>query len=120
MARVKPSRVNPATPFELSYRMPAEWDPHVATWLAWPHEKTDWPGKFAPIPWVYADIVRHLSQVERVRILVEHAPDERAARRILRKPGANLDAVEFFSVPTNRGWIRDFGPIFLKSEKGGT
>ena len=57
--------------------MPAEWETHAATWLAWPHEKTDWPGKFAPIPWVYADIVRHLSQVERVRILVESA-DSRA------------------------------------------
>ena len=59
--------------------MPAEWEPHAATWLAWPHEKTDWPGKFAPIPWVYAEIVRHLSQVERVRILVEDAGD--GARR---------------------------------------
>jgi len=67
MARVKP------TPLGLGYRMPAEWEPHAATWLAWPHEKTDWPGKFAPIPWVYADIVRRLSQVERVRILVANA-----------------------------------------------
>src|ERR1700680_991189 len=56
-------------PVALGYRMPAEWEPHAATWLAWPHEKTDWPGKFVPIPWVYADIVRHLSQVGRVRVL---------------------------------------------------
>jgi agmatine deiminase len=100
--------------------MPAEWEPHSATWLAWPHEKTDWPGKFAPIPWVYADIVRHLAQVERVRILVEDATMERAARRNLKSGGANLSAVDFFRVPTNRGWIRDFGPIFVRSSKAET
>ena len=98
--------------------MPAEWEPHSATWLAWPHEKTDWPGKFAPIPWVYADIVRHLSQVERVRILVADAAAERTVRGMLKKAGANLPAVDFFHVLTNRGWIRDFGPIFVRGKKG--
>ncbi len=97
--------------------MPAEWEPHAATWLAWPHEKTDWPGKFAPIPWVYADIVRRLSQVERVRILVENSAMERAVIHILKSAGAKLAAVEFFRVPTNRGWIRDFGPIFVRNGK---
>ena len=100
--------------------MPAEWDSHAATWLAWPHEKTDWPGKFAPIPWVYADIVRHLSQAERVRILVKDATMERAALRALKSAGAYLSAVDFFHVPTNRGWIRDFGPIFVTNGKGET
>ena len=109
-----------ATPFSLGYRMPAEWEPHTATWLAWPHEKTDWPGKFAPIPWVYADIVRHLSQVERVRILVKDAAMERAALRTLKSAGAYLSAVDFFQVPTNRGWIRDFGPIFVRNGNGET
>ena len=109
-----------ATPASLGYRMPAEWEPHSATWLAWPHEKTDWPGKFAPIPWVYADIVRHLSQVERVRILVEDVTMERAALRNLKSAGANLSAIDFFRVPTNRGWIRDFGPIFVRNGKGET
>jgi agmatine deiminase len=109
--------VEPA-PVNLGYRMPAEWEPHAATWLAWPHEKTDWPGKFAPIPWVYADIVRHMSQVERVRILVAAAGAERVVRGMLKKAGANLSAVDFFHVPTNRGWIRDFGPIFVRNEKG--
>lgn len=98
--------------------MPAEWEPHEATWLAWPHEKTDWPGKFAPIPWVYGEIVRRLARVERVRILVNDSEAERAARRILRKCVANLAAVEFFRAPTNRSWTRDFGPIFVKSDKG--
>ena len=98
--------------------MPAEWAPHAATWLGWPHEKTDWPGKFAPIPWVYGDIVRRLAQVERVRILVEDAAAEGAARRVLGKCQANLDAVDFFRVPTNRGWTRDFGPVFVKNDTG--
>jgi agmatine deiminase len=104
----------------LGFRMPAEWETHAATWLSWPHEKTDWPGKFAPIPWVYADIVRHLSQVERVRILVESPAMQRSVSRILKQAGANLSAVDFFPVPTNRGWIRDFGPIFVRNAKGGT
>ena len=94
--------------------MPAEWEPHEATWLAWPHERTDWPGKFAPIPWIYADIVRHLAQVERVRILVAGRDEREQARRILARSGADLAAVDFFIVPTNRGWTRDFGPIFVK------
>ncbi|HVA95737.1 MAG TPA: agmatine deiminase family protein [Candidatus Dormibacteraeota bacterium] len=118
MARVKSSRAKLSTPYDLGFRMPAEWESHTATWLCWPHEKTDWPGKFAPIPWVYADIVRHLSQVERVRILVESPVAERSVRRILKQAGANLSAVDFFSVPTNRGWIRDFGPIFVRNRKG--
>lgn len=118
MARVKPARVKTTSPFKPGYRMPAEWEPHAATWMAWPHERTDWPGKFAPIPWVYADIVRHLAKVERVRILVENAHAERAARTVLRKAGADLAAVDFFQLPTNRGWIRDFGPIFVKNQAG--
>ena len=103
------------SPAQPAYRMPAEWEPHEATWLAWPHERTDWPGKFAPIPWVYADIVRHLARVERVRILVQDRDEERAARRILQKSDAELSAVEFFIAPTNRGWTRDFGAIFVRN-----
>src|ERR1700686_232125 len=96
-----------ATPHALGYRMPAEGEPHAATWLAWPHERTDWPGKFAPIPWVYAEVVRHLARVERVRILVQDREEKKKARRILAASGADLAAVDFFVVPTNRGWTRD-------------
>ncbi len=102
----------------MGYRMPAEWEPHEATWLAWPHERTDWPGKFAPIPWVYADIVSRLARVERVRILIGSRQEEQSARRMLEKTGVELGAVEFFRVPTNRGWTRDFGPIFIKQSDG--
>ncbi len=94
-----------------AFRMPAEWEPHEATWLAWPHELTDWPGKFAPIPWAFAEIVRHLARVERVFLLVESRDAEERAKAILQKAGAELDAIEFFYVPTDRGWMRDSGPI---------
>jgi agmatine deiminase len=103
-------------PPEIIYRMPAEWEPHEATWLGWPHELTDWPGKFAPIPWAFAEIVRHLARVERVFLLVENRDAESRVKTILRKSGANVDAVTFFRVPTDRGWMRDSGPISVSSE----
>jgi len=98
--------------------MPAEWEPHEATWLGWPHELTDWPGKFAPIPWAFAEIVRHLSQVERVHLLVENAASEKRVRAILKKSGANLSSVDFLRIPTDRGWMRDSGPICVKNAQG--
>jgi agmatine deiminase len=102
-----------------TYRMPAEWEPHQATWLGWPHELTDWPGKFAPIPWAFAEIVRHLSRVERVNLLVENRAAESRVKSILRKSGATLDAITFFHVPTDRGWMRDSGPIAVAGESAG-
>jgi agmatine deiminase len=98
--------------------MPAEWEPHSATWLAWPHETTDWPGKFEPIPWVYGNIVKHLSRVEIVRILVQSHQAESEARHVLRCCGVGLDRVEFFHFPTDRSWCRDFCPIFVRDGAG--
>jgi agmatine deiminase len=109
----------PVTPRKLGFRMPAEWEPHAATWIAWPHEHSDWPGKFAPIPWLYGEIVRWLASVERVRILVADADAEQRVGRILRKCHADLNAVEFFRHPTNRSWTRDFCPLFVKKESSG-
>ncbi len=97
--------------------MPAEWAPHEATWIAWPHNRDDWPGRFAPIPWVYAEIVRKLSRAEKVRILVNGAAQERQARRMLLKVGAALDSVEFFDCRTDRVWTRDFAPLFVRHRK---
>src|ERR1700745_603044 len=90
-------------PAELGYRMPAEWEKHEATWLGWPPELTAWPGEVAPIRWAFAEIVRVLSQVERVFVLVENREAERRVRGILKKAGAKLVAVEFFRVPTDPG-----------------
>ena len=98
--------------------MPAEWEPHEATWLAWPHEKSDWPGKFAPIPWLYGEIVRHLSRVERVRVIVENGDAEQSVRKVLKKSHANMAAVEFLHHPTNRSWTRDYCPLFVKNLRG--
>jgi agmatine deiminase len=98
--------------------MPAEWEPHEATWIAWPHNRDDWPGKFAPIPWIYTEIVRHLHRSERVRILVNDSATRRRAEGKLRRAGVDLGRVEFFAVPTNRGWTRDFGPMFVASPNG--
>ena len=105
-------------PADLAYRMPAEWEPHEGTWLGWPHEVTDWPGKFATIPWAFAEIVRLLSEVERVFLLVENRVAEARVRAILKKSGANLAGVKFLHVPTDRGWMRDSGPICVRNEKG--
>ncbi len=105
-------------PHTLGFRMPAEWERHEATWLGWPHELTDWPGKFAPIPWAFAEIVRHLSKVEHVYLLVKNRESESRVRTILKKSGANLDAVDFFRVSTDRGWMRDSGPICVRTDGG--
>ncbi len=105
-------------PQELGYRMPAEWDRHEATWLAWPHNPDDWPGKFQPIPWVYAEIVRLLSVREQVHILVDDAAAQRRVSGILERAGANLDQVRFHVWPTDRVWTRDSGPIFVRNAEG--
>ncbi len=107
-----------STPFEQGFWMPAEWEHHEATWLAWPHELSDWPGKFGAIPWAFAEIVRHLSHAERVYLLVQNAQAESRVRAMLKDSGTNLQNVDFFRVPTNRGWMRDSGPICVKSSSG--
>src|SRR6266699_2206982 len=99
--------------------MPAEWEPHAATWIGWPHNVTDWPGKFPPIPWVYGEIVRTLAPGEVVRILVNSALQQTQASRILKKVGVDLARVDFLRFPTNRGWTRDFGPIFVRRSADG-
>ncbi|MYC82987.1 MAG: agmatine deiminase family protein [Acidobacteria bacterium] len=93
------------------YRMPAEWEPHEATWIAWPHYRADWPGKFAPIPWVFGEVVRHLHRHERVRILVENGRLEHRARRLLSQAGVSWASVEIHGGATTRGGRRDSGRI---------
>ena len=110
--------------------MPAEWEPHEATWIAWPHNRTDWPGRFEPIPWVYTEIVRHLARVERVNILVQDEAAEAKVRELLVRahvllekaaaPGKAPGAVRFHHIPSNRGWTRDSGPIFVRRDSRAT
>lgn len=105
-------------PRELGYRMPAEWEPHEGTWIGWPSNASDWPGKFAAIPWVYAEIVRLLSGREQVHILVNGDAQQQRATGILKRAGANLERISFHLWPTDRVWLRDSGPIFVTNRQG--
>lgn len=96
-------------------RFPAEWEPHASTWLAWPHFKDDWPGKFEPIPWVYAEIVRNLAKHERVDLIVNDLASEKRARKVLERANALSDSVVFHRWPTDRVWTRDSGCTFIES-----
>ena len=112
------SRLPAGKPRELGYRMPAEWDRHEATWLAWPHNPEDWPGKFQSIPWLYAEIVRLLAAKERVHLIVQDGKEESRTKGILRRAGADLSPVSFHQWPTDRVWTRDSGPIFVRNGSG--
>jgi agmatine deiminase len=105
-------------PAALGYRQPAEWQPHRATWLGWPHHADDWPGKLAAIVWVYTEIIRRLARRERVCLLVQNARGEQVARAALGRAGAALEQVDFFRVPTDRAWMRDTAPSFVKNDAG--
>lgn len=99
-------------------RMPAEWEPHRATWIAWPHFEYDWPGKLAPIPWVYGEIARVLADFEPVEILC-HSDDVReSARKILEAHAVRLDRTRLHLVPTDRTWLRDSAPTAILDEDG--
>jgi agmatine deiminase len=107
-----------ATPRARGFSMPAEWQPHEAIWIAWPHNRDDWPDRFEPIPWVYGEIVRKLSRVERVRILAGNEEIEQSARKVLGMTGAQMEAVEFHRRQTDRVWTRDYAPLFVRNGTG--
>ena len=100
--------------------MPAEWEPHESTWLAWPHFRGDWPGKFEPIPWVYAEIVRNLTRHERVDLIVNNAEGEKRARKILKLANALNKNLRFHHWPTDRVWTRDSGCTFVRAWENGS
>ena len=105
------------TPAGLGFSMPAEWEKHEATWIGWPHNPTDWPEKLEPIQWVYGEIVRKIAPGEMVRILVNSRAQEQQVRGVLKRVGVDLKRVQFFRFATDRGWTRDFGPIFVRRAK---
>jgi agmatine deiminase len=115
MSRSDQSSNTSSVPQETRHRMPAEWESHAATWLAWPHYHGDWPGKFEPIPWVYSEIVRNLARHERVELIVNDAGAERSVRKTLSRAEALPQNVRFHRWPTNRVWLRDSGCIFAAS-----
>jgi agmatine deiminase len=98
--------------------MPSEWEPHRATWIAWPHHEPDWPGKFGPIPWVYAEIVRVLASCEPVEILCQSVEVVESAGSALESHGVPLDRVRLHVVPTDRAWLRDSAPTSVHDPAG--
>ena len=98
--------------------MPAEWEPHASTWLAWPRRASDWPGKLDLIPWVYAEIVRALTRHEAVNLIVTDEPAAFAATDILSRANADMGRVKLWELPTDRSWLRDSGPIFVTNAAG--
>jgi agmatine deiminase len=103
------------------YLMPAEWEPHEGTWLAWPHNQDHWPGKFDTIPPVYAKIISVLASSEKVFLCVNDARMEESARKILREAKVGpelLEQIHFFQIPTDASWSRDHGPLFVRDQNG--
>lgn len=106
------------TPRKQGYHFPAEWEEHAGTWIGWPHNRNDWPGKLGAVRWVYGEIARHITTTELLHVLVPTAALEAQARRMFLDAGARVERVRFFRIPTNRGWTRDSGPLFLQHKSG--
>lgn len=106
-----------STPSARGYRMPAEWEPHESTWLAWPHFRGDWPGKFEPIQWVYAEIIRNLTRHEFVDLIVNDATAESRAKKVLDRASALNEHVRFHRWQTDRVWTRDSGCTFVVNDE---
>ena len=98
---------------ELGYRLPAEWEPHRATWIAWPGKRSDWPGCFSQIAPVFVEIVRLLHHQERVRILVKNAAERERVRRQLVSADVDVESIDLLLVETDRSWTRDYLPLFV-------
>ncbi|HVN49666.1 MAG TPA: agmatine deiminase family protein [Bacteroidota bacterium] len=109
-------KFSPAT----SFRLPAEWEPHRSTIICWPHQKEDWPGKFAPIPWVYVEILKHLAQSELVRVIVQAEQDVSRVHKLLERAHGEIENIEFIIAKTDRSWMRDTTPAFVKNQEGAT
>ncbi len=110
--------MNNFLPSKLNYRVPAEWETHEATWICWPQNKEDWPGKFSPIKWAYGEIVKNISVGEKIRIIIDSKEQKNKAQKVLKSIKHNSSKVEFYILKTDRGWTRDSGPIFIKNRKG--
>jgi agmatine deiminase len=108
------------TPAELGFRMPAEWEPQEAVWLSWPHKRESWPDAFEPVPGVFVEIARWITQSELVRINVADMQMGLVVEQLLRKGNVDLSKVRFHWNPTNDAWVRDHGPIYVVQEHQGT
>nr|NIP38524.1 agmatine deiminase family protein [Candidatus Dadabacteria bacterium]NIS08382.1 agmatine deiminase family protein [Candidatus Dadabacteria bacterium]NIV41524.1 agmatine deiminase family protein [Candidatus Dadabacteria bacterium]NIX15266.1 agmatine deiminase family protein [Candidatus Dadabacteria bacterium]NIY21892.1 agmatine deiminase family protein [Candidatus Dadabacteria bacterium] len=98
----------------MKLRLPAEWEKHEATWLVWPKRREDWPGKYSSIKWVYADIIKAISYSEVLNLIVDSEQAEQKVRVILKKSSVDLNSINFYHFETDRSWIRDYGPFFVR------
>jgi agmatine deiminase len=99
--------------------MPAEFAPHHATWLSWPHRESSWPGKFGPVPGVFVEMIRHLVPHEEVHLNVLGPDMEADVRRLLAASGVPAARVFYHHNPTNDAWCRDHGPCFVQRTVAG-
>jgi agmatine deiminase len=106
------------TTHDSRYTMPAEFAPQSRVWFAWPHAKADWPEKFAPIPWVFAEMLRAVTPHQRVGLIVHSTKIAESAREILSRAHADVGQIDMVQAPTNRGWMRDCGAIFVRDNTG--
>lgn len=98
----------------MGYRMPAEWEPHSATWLSWPHNPNTWPGQdMSEVEEVYVAMIRALDLGEIVNLLVNDNETAKYVSARLRQAGVTLNRVHIYLIPTNDAWMRDYGPNFL-------
>ena len=101
---------------DLNLRMPAEWEKQKSTWIAWPHNKRDWPDKFEFIPYVFCQIISKISKYQKVNILIERQKIKRKISLFLKKYSASTNNINFIVCKTNRAWLRDSFPIFVKNK----
>jgi len=104
------------TPAALGYRMPAEWEPHAATWLSWPRrEGISFPESFDRVMPALRAMVEALIESEQVCINVFNGTHEAEAWSVLR--GLPMKPITYYRIPTNEPWCRDHGPIFLRRDR---
>lgn len=105
------------TPKQLGYFFPAEWYPHTATWLSWPHKEASWPGKINTIFEPYCKFIKAITEGEKVCINVANETMKNSAIEYLLQHSVNLNKIEFYTHPTNDAWCRDHGPAFIINPK---
>ena len=108
----------PNMPTALGYRMPAEWEPHTATWLAWPHNMITWPDQLLKVQDIFLLMIAAVHEQETVHLLVNDAATAVRVRRQLRRYGVRLERMVLHEWPTADAWLRDSGPIFLTAASG--
>ena len=99
------------------FRMPAEWEKQQSTLIGWPYNKDDWPDKFKNIPEVFAKIVSKITEAQKVNLLIKDSKSKNLIKKLLMKNNTKLLNVKFIICKTDRVWMRDTGPIFVKNKK---